>query len=137
MAGSRETVSGMTESVLRSSRPMVDGDHARVRTTQRWAVGVLALSTLVLLAYVASLLAAAWLAVSVVAAVTGRPAPPVDLPAVVAAVAPGMLVGWCTGLATSAALARGEALGARASGVASGVVGTLAGAAVLALGGLV
>ena len=60
----------------------------------------------------------------------------IDVLSVAADVAPALLVGWCTGLATSAALARGEALGARAAGIAAGALGTTAGAAVLALTGL-
>ena len=130
----------MSESALPAPRHAadrdLDGDAERVRTTQRWAVGVLTLSTVVLLAYVALSVAATWLAASVVTVVTARPAGPLDLTAVASAMAPGLLVGWCTGLATRAAVSRGEALGPRASGMASGLVGTVAGAAVLALGGL-
>ena len=60
-----------------------------------------------------------------------------DVLSVATDVAPVLLVGWCTGLAASAALsARGEALGVRAAGITAGALGAVAGAAVLALTGL-
>lgn len=108
----------------------------RVRTTRRWTVGVLAAATSALAAYLVLVVAAVWVVVSTVDAVAARDTPPLDLVAVLADVAPGLLVGWCTGLAASAALAGGEALGARVAGVAAGAVGMTAGAAVLAVTGI-
>ena len=108
----------------------------RVRTTQRWAVSVLALATVVLLAWAVALVAASWLAVTAVAAVTSAGPVSFDLRSVAAGVAPVLLVGWCTGLACAAVLAGGEALGARAAGIVAGAVGSTAGVAVMALTGL-
>ncbi|HET6968463.1 MAG TPA: hypothetical protein VFI44_09310 [Ornithinibacter sp.] len=112
------------------------GDVDRLRTTQRWAVSVLAVATAALLAWLAVLVAASWLAVAALTAVTSGGPVTVDLLAVVGDAAPVLLVGWCTGLATTATLARGEALGARTAGLVSGAVGSVAGGAVLALNGL-
>ena len=111
-------------------------DADRVRTTQRWAVSVLALATVALLVWAAVLVAASWLAVTAVAAVTSAGPVSFDLRSVTAGVAPVLLVGWCTGLACAAVLAGGEALGARAAGVVAGAVGSTAGVAVMALTGL-
>ena len=69
-------------------------------------------------------------------AVRHRDSLEVDLSLVAADVAPGLLVGWCIGLAATAVLARGEAMGPRAAGLVAGVVGAAAGAAVLALTGI-
>lgn len=107
----------------------------RVETTQRWAIGVLAVATVLLGVYLALLVTATWLFASVWGGLTRDPVS-VDLLSVVADVAPGLLVGWCTGLATSAVLGRGDALGARAAGIAAGALGATLGAAVLALTGL-
>ena len=105
-------------------------------TTQRWAVGVLVVSTLALLAYLALLVAASWLfAVGWNALTAGEPVS-VDVLAIGSDLAPALLVGWCTGLAASAVLARGEALGARTAGMVAGTLGTAAGAALLAVSGL-
>ena len=112
------------------------GDTDRVRTTQRWAGYVLALATIVLVAYLAVLVVASWLVVAAFTAVTSGGPMTVDLPAVVAAGAPVLLVGWCSGLACAAALAGGDALGARTAGIVAGLVGSTAGAAVMALTGL-
>ena len=126
----------MSHAALHTDRP---AQHARLgttTTTQRWAIGVLAVSTVLLLAYLALLVAGAWLLVSGWNVITaGQPAT-VDVLAILADVAPSLLVGWCTGLAASAVLAGGEALGARTAGLAAGAVGTTAGAAVLALTGI-
>jgi hypothetical protein len=103
------------------------------RTAQRWAVGVLTVSTLLLVAYLALLVLATWLFASAWNVVFSQPAGSLDVLGIVAGAAPALLVGWCTGLATSAAIARGEALGARVAGLVAGFVGTTAGAAVLAL----
>lgn len=109
------------------------GDVDRVRTTQRWAVSVLVLATVALLAWVAVLVAASWLAVAALTAVTSGGPVTIDLRSVAASVAPVLLVGWCTGLACAAALAGGEALGARTAGLVAGLAGSVAGAAVMAL----
>lgn len=111
--------------------------HARTDaavTTRRWAVGVLAVATTVLAAYLMALVAAVWLFTVAWGAVTSQPAS-VDLLSVARDLAPTLLVGWCTGLAASAVLARGDALGPRLAGVAAGALGTASGAAVLALTG--
>ena len=78
---------------------------------------------------------ATWLFASVWGGLTHDPVS-FDLLAVAPDVAPVLLVGWCTGLAASAALARGETLGARTAGITAGALGTVAGAAVLALTGV-
>lgn len=105
-------------------------------TTQRWAVGVLVVSTLALLAYLALLVVANWLFAVGWNAVTAGESVSVDVLAIGADLAPALLVGWCTGLAGAAVLARGESLGARTAGIAAGALGTAAGAALLALTGL-
>ena len=124
----------------RSSRqPHRHGAPVRIDpavTTQRWAAGVLAASTVLLLAYAALLVAAAWLFASAWTVVTARESVSVDALAIGADLAPALLVGWCTGLAAAAVLGRGEALGARTAGVAAGVLGTAAGGALLVLTGL-
>ena len=109
---------------------------ARVRTTRRWAVGVLAVATAGLLAYLAAVLAAVWMFASAWDAVVGHGSGSIDALGLVVDVAPALLVGWCTGLAASAVLSRGEALGPRTAGVAAGLVGTVLGWAVLAMTGL-
>ncbi len=126
----------MSHTALHSARPVRSALTARVVTTQRWTVGVLALSTVLLGAYLALLVTATWFFASVWGGLT-RTTVSFDLLPLVADVAPVLLVGWCTGLAASAALTRGEALGARAAGITAGALGTAAGAAVLALAGLV
>ena len=133
----------MSDAALEADRP---SDHSRrpvrhVRvdsavTTQRWAVGVLALSTLALVAYAALLVLANWLFAFGWSTVTTGESVSVDVLAIGADLAPALLVGWCTGLAGAAVLARGETLGARGAGVAAGALGTAAGAALLALTGL-
>jgi hypothetical protein len=126
----------MSHAALQTDRP---AQHARpdaATTTQRWAIGVLAVSTVLLLADLALLVVGAWLLASGWNVVTtGQPAT-VDVLAILADVAPSLLVGWCTGLAASAVLTGGEALGTRTAGLAAGAVGTTAGAAVLALTGI-
>ena len=126
----------MSHAALHTDRP---AQHARpdaATTTQRWAIGVLAVSTVLLLAYLALLVAGGWLLASGWNAITGGSPATVDVLAILADVAPSLLVGWCTGLAASAVLAGGEALGARTAGLAAGAIGTSAGAAVLALTGI-
>ena len=126
----------MSHAALHTDRPAQHARPGATTTTQRWAIGVLAVSTVLLLAYLALLVAGAWLFASGWNVVTaGQPAT-VDVLAILADVAPSLLVGWCTGLAASAVLAGGEALGARTAGLAAGAVGTTAGAAVLALTGI-
>ena len=126
----------MSHAALHTDRPAQHARPGATTTTQRWAIGVLAVSTVLLLAYLALLVAGAWLLASGWNVITaGQPAT-VDVLAILADVAPSLLVGWCTGLAASAVLAGGEALGARTAGLAAGAVGTTAGAAVLALTGI-
>ena len=108
----------------------------RVRRAQGWTVGVLAVATTALLGYVVALAAVASLVGTALDAVRHRGSPSVDLSLVAADVLPGLLVGWCIGLATTTVLARGEALSPRVAGLVSGVVGATAGAAVLALTGI-
>jgi len=122
----------MSHAALHSARPVRGALTARVVTTQRWTIGVLALSTVLLCAYLVLLVTATWLFASAWSGLTHHPVS-FDLLSVARDVAPVLLVGWCTGLAASAALARGEALGARAAGITAGVLGTVTGAAVLAL----
>ena len=105
-------------------------------TTQRWAVGVLVASTLALLAYAALLVVASWLFTFGWNALRAGEPVSVDVLAIGADLAPALLVGWCTGLAGAAVLARGESLGPRTAGIAAGALGTAAGAALLALTGL-
>ena len=129
----------MRDTALQTRHPARPARHSRrdgAATTQRWAVGVLAVSTVLLLGYAALLVVAAWLFASGWNVVTtGRPVS-VDVLAIGSDLAPALLVGWCTGLAASAALARGEALGARTAGMVAGSLGTAAGAALLAVSGL-
>lgn len=126
----------MSEAALHTDRPTRHVRLDAAATTQRWAIGVLALSSGLLLAYATLLVAPAWLFAVGWNVVTAGHAASVDALAVGADLAPALLVGWCTGLAASAALTRGPALGARTAGVAAGAVGTAAGAALLALTGL-
>ena len=107
-----------------------------MRRAQGWAVGVLAVATTALLGYVVALAAVASLVGIALDAVRHRGSPSVDLSLVAADVLPALLVGWCIGLATTTVLARGETLSPRAAGLVSGVVGATAGAAVLALNGI-
>jgi hypothetical protein len=129
----------MRDTALQTARPAHPARHSRrdgAATTQRWAVGVLAVSTVLLLGYAALLVVAGWLVASGWNVVTTGRSVSVDVLAIGSDLAPALLVGWCTGLAASAVLARGEALGARTAGMVAGTVGTAAGAALLALTGL-
>jgi len=117
-------------------RPRERVRHVRADTagtTRRWAVAVLSVSTLALVAYAALLVVAfrmfafGWNTVT-----TGEPVS-VDVLAIGSDLAPALLVGWCTGLAGAAVLARAEALGARGAGIAAGLLGTATGAALLGL----
>jgi len=126
----------MSHAALQTDRPAQHARPGATTTTQRWAVGVLAVSTVLLLAYLALLVAGGWILASGWNVITGGQPATVDVLAILADVAPSLLVGWCTGLAASAVLAGGEALGARTAGLAAGAVGTTAGAAVLALTGI-
>jgi len=116
----------------RAHRPT--GPAERARTTRRWAAGVLAFATTALLSYVAVLMWAAWLLVSVFGG--SEAAASFDLLSIGSDFAPALLVGWCTGLATSAVVAGGEALGARTAGTVAGLLGVAAGAGMLALADL-
>ena len=91
----------MSHAALQTDRPAQHARPGATTTTQRWAVGVLAVSTVLLLAYLALLVAGGWILAS----------------------------GWNV-------ITGGEALGARTAGLAAGAVGTTAGAAVLALTGI-
>ena len=128
-----------SEAERHSHRPRERVRHVRpdpAATTRRWAVAVLSVSTVALVAYAVLLVLAAQLfAFGWNTVTTGEPVS-VDVLAIGATLAPALLVGWCTGLAGAAVLARGEALGARGAGIAAGVLGTAAGAALLALTGL-
>ncbi|WP_377645219.1 hypothetical protein [Oryzobacter terrae] len=107
----------------------------RLHTAQRWAAGVLALATLVLVGYLALVAAAVGLAAWVLGVVrpgTGS----FDLSALVVDALPALLVGWCTALATTTVLARGVSMGARVAGVTSAAVGIVLGALVLRMSGL-
>ncbi len=129
----------MRDTALQTARPAHPARHSRrdgAATTQRWAVGVLAVSTVLLLGYAALLVVAGWLVASGWNVVTTGRSVSVDVLAIGSDLAPALLVGWCTGLAASAVLARGEALGDRTAGVTAGTIGTAAGAALLALTGL-
>ena len=116
----------------------VDGRRvgARVRTARWWAVGVLALATLALAAYLALVLVATWLMVSAVDAVTDLGTRPLDVTSLLVDVAPGLLVGWSVGLVMASVLARGQALGASAAGFTAGALGTVVGGVVLAATGV-
>ena len=117
-------------------RPLDDDAALRaLRTAQRWAAGVLALATVVLVGYLALVAAAAGLAAWALGVV--RPgAGSLDLSGLVVDSLPALLVGWCTALATTTVLARGESMGARLAGVISAVVGIVLGALVLEVSGL-
>lgn len=145
MLTSRGTVAGMSDAACSAPAPVTRPStppaarHAAtdtVATTRRWAVAVLVLATVGLAAWVALLVAGAWLGAAAWSVLTGQPVS-LDLVAVVRDVAPALLVGWCLGLAASAVLSRGEALDPRLAGVAAGALGTASGAAVLALTGTV
>jgi len=126
----------MSDAALHTHRPSRHArDDGAASTTRRWAVGVLAVATVVLAAYVAALVVGVWLVAFAWSAMTSQDAV-LDVGGLVRDVAPALLVGWCTGLALSAWLTGEEALGPRASGIVAGVLGSSAGAAVLALTGL-
>ena len=125
----------MSHAALHSARPARSALTARVVTTRRWAIGVLAISTLLLVAYLVLVVALTWFFASTWNGLAGGSLS-IDLFSVAADVAPALLVGWCTGLATSAALTGGESLGPRTAGIVAGVLGSTAGAALLALTGL-
>ena len=108
----------------------------RVRTTQRWAVGVLVLATAALLAYLVLLVVAMAMLTAFVSGVLDIGPASFDARALGPSVATVLLVGWCTGLATSAATTRGEALGPRTAGLLAGGLGTASGLVVMALTGL-
>ncbi len=126
----------MSHAALHSARPARSAEATRVATTQRWAIGVLAPSTVALLAYTAVLVAMSGTS----APLGNAPADPApnfgDVLVVARLAAPALLVGWCTGLATSAVLAGGATLGPRTAGLVAGAVGTTAGAALLTFAGL-
>ena len=107
-----------------------------MRTARRWAVGVLALATVALGAYLSLAVVAAWLVVSAVQAVADLETAPFDPTSLLVDVAPGLLTGWCVGLVLAGVLGRGPALGARWAGCAAGALGSLAGGAVLAATGV-
>lgn len=141
---SRGTVAAMSDAAFRAPAPVTRpaarsaARHAAtdaVATTRRWAVGVLAVATTLLLGGVALLLALGWFLME---AWTGEAHDrAADVLAVTRDLAPVLLVGWCTGLAAGAVLGRGEAMGPRLAGIAAGALGTASGAAVLALTGTV
>ncbi|WP_404385438.1 hypothetical protein LL946_05135 [Knoellia locipacati] len=108
----------------------------RVRTARRWAVGVLAVATLLLVAYLALVLVAVWLVGAAIDVLSSQDVGSLDVAGLFVTAVPGLLVGWCVGLGATWVLARGEALGARAAGLTSGAVGVLGGAAVLAATGV-
>lgn len=116
---------------------MADSAIDAVRSTRRWAVGVLVLGTLALAAYLAMVLAVGWVLLSAVDTVTGRETTDIDLARVLTDVTPGVGLGWCVGLGAAALLGRGSALGARVAGLAAGTLGAAAGAAVLAVTGII
>jgi hypothetical protein len=113
-----------------------DDPVRRVRTAQRWAVGVLLGATVALVGYLALLIAFAWLLVSAYGAVGSGHQAALDLSSAAADVLPGLLVAWCSGLAATTMLARGEALGPRAAGILSGLLGVVAGSLVLLATGI-
>lgn len=115
--------------------PAANGTH---RQCTPWAVAVLLVGTFALAGYLVLVVAAAALAASFAAALglLDR-VPPLDVPRLLADVAPGVLVGWGVGLVTARALSGGAALGHRLAGVASGVLGCVVGAAVLRATGVV
>lgn len=107
---------------------------ARYVTARRWAVGVLAVATAALGAWLVVLHLGMLLVLRFVEVfLPGSGATPGVLPLVVDAL-PGLLAGWCTGFAALAVLVRAEAPGPRACGVAAGALGAVVGAAVLGLG---
>lgn len=109
----------------------------RARTARRWAVGVLAVATLVLVAYLALVLVAVWLVGAAIDVLSSQDVGSLDVAALFVAAVPGLLVGWCVGLGATWVLARGEASGARAAGLTSGALGVLVGTAVLAATGVI
>ena len=127
---------GLPQPAGLAAGPLEDDAAVRaLRTAQRWAAGVLALATLVLLGYLALVAAAAGLAAWALGVV--RPgAGSLDLSGLVVDSLPALLVGWCTALAATTVLARGESTGARLAGVTSAAVGIVLGALVLNVSGL-
>lgn len=109
----------------------------RVRVARRWTVGILVVATVVLAGYLVLVLVAVWLVGAAFDAVTSREPGTLDVTGLLVAAVPGLFTGWCVGLVAASVLARGEALGARAAGLCSGVLGTLAGAVVLAITGVI
>lgn len=99
---------------------------------------MLLVGTVVLVGYLVLVVAAAALAASFASAVgLVDHVPPLDVPGLLADVAPGPLVGWGVGLVTARALSGGAAVGHRLAGVASGVLGCVVGAVVLRATGVV
>lgn len=110
--------------------------HVPPRTASAWADVVLAIATLVLLVYVACVVAASWLVVSALSVVTPLEPADLDVVAVAADVAPGLLVGWCTGRVVAALLEPGESMPPAVAGLLAGALGVTAGAAVLVYTGI-
>ncbi|GAA4113323.1 hypothetical protein GCM10022415_08590 [Knoellia locipacati] len=106
------------------------------RVARRWSVGVLALATVVLAAYLALVVVAAWLVGSTIEAIAARDVGSVDVGGLAVSTIPGLVGGWGVGLGAAALLARGEAVAARAVGVTAGLLGVVVGAVVLAVTGV-
>jgi hypothetical protein len=121
-----------TSTIPRHAAP----DELLHRTARRWAVGVLLVATLALVAYLALVTVAAALAVVLLGAVLDLDATRLDLAGVAVDAAPALLVGWCLGLAAAAGLAGRTSLGPRVTGLLAGGLGAAAGAGVLSLSGL-
>lgn len=105
------------------------------RVARRWAVGVLAAGTVVLMAWLVLVLAAVWLVGSAIEQVASRDLGSPDVGGLIVTALPGLAVGWGVGLGAATLLGRGEAMGARAAGVTAGLLGVVVGAALLAATG--
>ena len=121
----------MSQSPVSTAHPAAEGVDRMVRV-RRWTVGVLAVSTTALLAYVAFLALVMWMVASALSGPFGWGAVTVDWGDVARDVAPVLLVAWCTGMAAGAVAVGSESLGARSAGLVAGSVGTAAGVVVVA-----
>ncbi len=112
--------------------PAVAGARPGGRSGTPWAVAVLSLGTLLLVAHLTVLLVAAVLVVSFGTAVgLIDESPPLDVANVVLDVAPGVLTGWVAGLVATRLSTTGSALGPRLGGMTAGLLGCALGALVL------
>lgn len=101
-----------------------------------WVVGTLSLATLALAGWLTLLALMGAMASAAMEVLRAESPAVLDLTSLVTGSLPALLVGWCLGLAATAVLSRGETLGPRLTGITGALVGTVAGALVLRLTGL-